>query len=111
MMAKGGTSAFRSISLIAAALCALCLPQKSPAAAIRGWGWLAINSAESGRKDFVAISAGYEYSLALQRVCEYELVGDLNDDCEVDFEDFGVMCGNWLVDCYVEPVDPACVAK
>ena len=61
--------------------------------------------------DFIAVAARSGYSLALQRVCQYSLAGDLNDDCEVDFEDFALMCVNWLVDCYVEPVDGACIPK
>lgn len=77
--------------------------------------------------NFTAISAGYRHSLALQRVCQYTLAGDLNDDCEVDFDDLAAMAGkwlvdvdfshfadmaeNWLIDCYVEPTDPACVPK
>jgi hypothetical protein len=61
--------------------------------------------------DFIAVSAGGRHSLALQRVCEYELAGDLNDDCEVDFDDFALMGANWLVDCYAEPIDSACVSK
>jgi probable HAF family extracellular repeat protein len=43
--------------------------------------------------------------------CAYKLVGDLNDDCKVDFADFAVMATNWLVDCELYPTDPACVPK
>ena len=79
---------------------------------IVGWG-----DNESGKatppagNDFVAVSTGGHHSLALQRVCRYILAGDLNDDCEVDFDDFALMCANWLIHCYVEPVDAACVPK
>ena len=84
---------------------------------IVGWG-----SSDFGRQnfdqvtppagnDFIAISAGEYFSLALQRVCLYVLVGDLNDDCEVDFDDFAIMATNWLIDCYTDPNNPACVHK
>jgi hypothetical protein len=43
--------------------------------------------------------------------CEYDLAGDLNDDCRVDFCDLCLMLENWLVDCSADPGDPACVAK
>jgi len=43
--------------------------------------------------------------------CLYTLAGDLNDDCKVDFYDFAIMAANWLVDCWIEPTDPACVPK
>ena len=65
----------------------------------------------SPNNDFIAISAGGYHSLGLKRECQYALPGDLNDDCEVDFDDFALMCGNWLTDCYIEPLDPACVPK
>ncbi len=38
-------------------------------------------------------------------------VGDINLDCRVDFVDFALMAGNWLVDCLLEPSDPACLAQ
>ncbi len=41
--------------------------------------------------------------------CPYKILGDLNDDCKVDFLDFALMAQNWLVDCLVNPDDPACV--
>ncbi len=44
-------------------------------------------------------------------VCQYRLVGDLDDDCKVDFYDFAKMAANWLIDCRVEPKDPACIPK
>jgi hypothetical protein len=43
--------------------------------------------------------------------CLYTITGDLNDDCKVDFADFATMAMNWLVDCGVEPTDPACIPK
>jgi len=80
---------------------------------IVAWGWnydgqCDIPLPNSG---FIGISAGGRCSVVLQRVCGYVLAGDLTDDCEVDFDDFVVMCVNWLVDCYVEPVDGACAPK
>ncbi len=46
-----------------------------------------------------------------QQVCQYVLVGDLNDDCKVDFYDFAMMAENWLIDCCLDPNNPACVPK
>lgn len=61
--------------------------------------------------DFVAIAAGYNHSLAIKRNCEYVLTGDLNDDCKVDFSDFEILAANWLIDCNLDPSNPACVPK
>lgn len=79
--------------------------------------------------DFLAIAAGEEHSLALRRsrVCQFNLAGDLNNDCEDDFYDFAILAstwltdyylddlatltGSWLVDCYIDPNNPACVPK
>jgi hypothetical protein len=36
-------------------------------------------------------------------------VGDINLDCRVDFTDFALMAGNWLIDCALDPSDPACL--
>ena len=62
--------------------------------------------------DFVAIAAGNLHSLAIRmEPCLYALVGDLNDDCRVDFSDFAMMVTNWLIDCDLYPEDPACIPK
>jgi hypothetical protein len=44
-------------------------------------------------------------------VCHFNLVGDLNGDCKVDFMDFAIMANNWLVDCNADPNNLACVPK
>ncbi|MCK4997875.1 MAG: PEP_CTERM-anchored TLD domain-containing protein, partial [Anaerohalosphaera sp.] len=41
--------------------------------------------------------------------CTYNLAGDANKDCKVDFEDFALMASSWLIDCAMNPSDPACV--
>ena len=61
--------------------------------------------------DFIAIAAGERHSLAIRKFCNYSLVGDVNDDCRCDMEDFAIMADNWLIDCDVEPSNTACVAK
>ncbi|OHB61472.1 MAG: hypothetical protein A2168_09305 [Planctomycetes bacterium RBG_13_50_24] len=61
--------------------------------------------------DFVAIAAGYNNGLAIRRSCEYVLAGDLNDDCKVDFSDFEILAAHWLIDCNLNPENPACVPK
>ena len=83
-----------------------------PSGALAGWG---MNNWGQARppdgNGYIAVSGGDLHSLALQRVCRYVIVGDVNDDCEVDFDDFALMGANWLIDCYIEPGNPACVAK
>jgi hypothetical protein len=44
-------------------------------------------------------------------VCQYALAGDMNNDCKVDLYDFAIMVANWLIDCNIEPNDPACMPK
>ncbi|UCG46565.1 MAG: CHRD domain-containing protein [Phycisphaerales bacterium] len=43
--------------------------------------------------------------------CLFELAGDVNNDCTVDFHDLAFLATNWLVDCERLPVDPACLAR
>ena len=53
----------------------------------------------------------HAFLLVPKQPCLYTLLGDLNDDCKVDFDDFAIMAANWLVDCEVDPTDPACIPK
>ncbi|MBN2314647.1 MAG: hypothetical protein JXM79_12010 [Sedimentisphaerales bacterium] len=79
---------------------------------IVGWGYNYNGQATPPTgNDFVAISAGFSHSLAIRRSCEYVLIGDLNDDCKVDFSDFALMASHWLIDCDLNPEYPACVPK
>ena len=79
---------------------------------IVGWGSNDYGEASPPEgNDFVAIAASWDYSLAIRRSCKYELAGDLNDDCKVDFADFAMMAANWLIDCNLNPENPACVPK
>jgi hypothetical protein len=43
--------------------------------------------------------------------CLFDLPGDVNSDCTVDFLDFAIMASNWLTDCQTLPLDPACIPK
>jgi len=43
--------------------------------------------------------------------CLYDLEGDMNNDCKVDFLDFSMIASNWLIDCDLTPDDPACIPK
>jgi regulation of enolase protein 1 (concanavalin A-like superfamily) len=43
--------------------------------------------------------------------CQYELFGDVNNDCKFDFYDFAIMAANWLIDCNINPSDPACLPE
>jgi hypothetical protein len=43
--------------------------------------------------------------------CQYNLAGDLNDDCKVDMLDFAIVANNWLVDCYTDSNNTACIHK
>jgi len=47
--------------------------------------------------------------LTIERgTCLFSPVGAIKLDCRVDLRDFALMAGNWLVDCILEPSDPAC---
>ena len=48
---------------------------------------------------------------ALELVCPYALIGDLNNDCTLNFLDIAMAAMNWLVDCTMNPGDPACIPK
>lgn len=41
--------------------------------------------------------------------CHFQLIGDINNDCVVDFFDFATMASSWLIDCDVQPLDPQCI--
>jgi len=43
--------------------------------------------------------------------CPYELAGDMNCDCRVDFLDFAMIADNWLIDCELTPDEPACIPR
>ena len=43
--------------------------------------------------------------------CGYDLVGDLNNDCRVDFKDLALMADNWLIDCRLALREKACDRK
>ena len=43
--------------------------------------------------------------------CNYELAGDLNNDCRVDLQDIAVLAANWMVDCDMDPTHPSCVDR
>ena len=47
---------------------------------------------------FTAIAAGLSHSLALRFVCDFDLIGDLNNDCEVNFADFVVFAEQWRLE-------------
>ena len=64
-MSKPKSKILRLITLIAASLCTLYLTHPSPAAVIRSWGTMRLDSRDPGRKDFTAISAGNDDTLAL----------------------------------------------
>jgi len=48
------------------------------------------------------------FSCICLAVCPYELEGDVNEDCVVDLQDVALVAGNWLVNCNINPSDPAC---
>lgn len=43
--------------------------------------------------------------------CDYDLTGDLNDDCMFDVLDLAIVLDNWLIDCDFDYTNPACVPK
>ena len=48
---------------------------------------------------------------ALNLVCPYMLLGDVNHDCKVNWLDIAIAAMNWLTDCTMNPGDPACIPK
>ena len=54
------------------------------------------------------VDAGMVYALT---ICNYNLAGDLNDDCRVGLADLAILSGNWLMDCIENSTDTDCVAK
>jgi hypothetical protein len=80
---------------------------------IVGWGlnWAGLASPPEGN-NFIAIAAGRLQSLAIRKEpCLYQLAGDLNDDCRVDFLDDTIMAESWLIDCNLNPENPACIPR
>jgi alpha-tubulin suppressor-like RCC1 family protein len=80
---------------------------------IVGWGWTWAGQASPPEgNNFIAIAAGHDHSLAIRKEpCLYRLPGDLNDDCRVDYLDYAIMAENWLIDCNLNPENPACIPK
>lgn len=64
-----------------------------------------------GLYDILGNIISVDYGTPLPKVCGYHLVGDLNDDCEVNLADIALMFSNWPIDCDVTPGDPECIAK
>jgi hypothetical protein len=42
--------------------------------------------------------------------CHFEIFGDLNNDCVVNFLDLTLIADDWLIDCLVTPENPHCTA-
>jgi len=57
------------------------------------------------------IECGNDIRFTTVPECLFDMAGDLNDDCKVDFHDFAIMAANWLIDCDTNPSNPACVPK
>jgi hypothetical protein len=53
----------------------------------------------------------YRGPLADTEVCDYILISELDRNCRVDFQDVALMAGNWLIDCHLNPQNPACVPE
>jgi len=47
-------------------------------------------------------------STGAESECPFDLAGDLNGDCRVDWLDIAVIAENWLVDCSKTPGHPVC---
>ncbi|MBP8605655.1 MAG: PQQ-binding-like beta-propeller repeat protein [Phycisphaerae bacterium] len=43
--------------------------------------------------------------------CPYALTGDLDSNCSVNMTDLMILAENWLVDCSLQPANPACQQK
>ena len=51
------------------------------------------------------------YASYSREFCGYQLEGDFDGNCRVEFIDFAIMAQNWLIDCRLTPGNPACVAR
>ena len=49
--------------------------------------------------------------MADSEVCPFTILGDLDYNCRVDLRDVALMAGNWLIDCHLTPLNPACVPE
>ncbi len=52
-----------------------------------------------------------EEKFYLEVYCPYEMPGDFNRDCRVDYADFALFTENWLVDCLKDNTHPGCVSE
>jgi len=59
---------------------------------------------------FKAVTA-YAYTSLGLKECQFNLPGDENDDCKVDFRDFAIISNNWLIDCHANSSSHACVPE
>lgn len=92
---------------------------------LQGWltnpqenfGWLLRgNEASSSAKRFDSREHPSQGNRPLLEIaydlpCPFNLLGDLNGDCKVDWQDFLLMSENWLVDCREFPLSEACQPK
>jgi len=78
-----------------------------------GWGYDKYGEATPpDGNNFIAVTTGHYQSYAIRKEpCLYQLIGDLNDDCRVDDLDYELMAENWLIDCNLDPENPACIPK
>jgi hypothetical protein len=49
-----------------------------------------------------AMKGRMEFTIVPQAVCTKPIVGDLNNDCKVDFQDFAILASSWL-QCNLDP--------
>ena len=64
-------------------------------------------------KTFLAVSFVWFAAVGASAAseCAYDLFGDLNKDCRVDWLDIALIAQSWLVDCSETPQNPACVPR
>lgn len=54
------------------------------------------------------IRAYIDEVMAVDDLCKYDLVGDINNDCEIDLEDLAELSFGWLIDCNADGLLPEC---
>jgi len=92
-----------------AAVCYLCIAQPALQALSSAGGFRFSDSEDPG--GLTATAAGIYRSLAIKNEpCQYVVAGDLNNDCRLDLADFAIMTLS-LVDCSLNPEDPARIPK
>jgi hypothetical protein len=72
-----------------------------------GPGDLPIDNLRSVNHDLaIAVNTPPNFNDETGSICLIDLLGDLNDDCEVNLLDLAIIVTNWLSNCFTTPDTP-----